>query len=222
MTTQDAATLALGGYALFMLLAFGLRTWVHYRRTGATGFAGITGRPGSAEWSGGVLFVVALAAGVAAPTLQLAGLIAPHPALTTPAVRSIGVILYLAGIIGTLWAQFAMGDSWRIGVDAGARTALVASGPFRWVRNPIFTAMSAATLGLALVVPNVVALLAVVALAVALEIQVRLVEEPYLMQAHGEDYRRYAAGTGRFLPGIGRLPGEPFASVSARELRNHR
>jgi protein-S-isoprenylcysteine O-methyltransferase Ste14 len=31
------------------------------------------------------------------------------------------------------------------------------------------------------------------------------VEEPALLAAHGDAYRRWAATTGRFLPGIGRL-----------------
>lgn len=205
MTTQDAAHLALIGFAIFFLLAFGLRSLVHYRRTGSTGFVGLTGRPGSAEWWGGVLFAVALVAAVAAPLLQLAGAVEPLAALAHPPARAAGLLLYVAGVAGTLWAQFAMGESWRIGVDTGARTALVAGGPFRWVRNPIFTAMSLATLGLALLVPNAVALAGVAALIVALEVQVRLVEEPYLNRTHGADYRRYAATAGRFLPGLGRL-----------------
>jgi protein-S-isoprenylcysteine O-methyltransferase Ste14 len=205
MTTQDAAVVALSGYAVFFLLAFGLRSWVHYRRTGTTGFVGLSGRPGSAEWCGGVLFAVALVAGGAAPMLQLAGTVAPYPAFDLPLARAAGLAFYVLGVAGTLWAQFAMGDSWRIGVDAGKRTALVAAGPFRWVRNPIFTAMTAATIGLALLVPNVVSLVAVLALVVALELHVRLVEEPYLTHMHGESYRRYAATAGRFLPGVGCL-----------------
>ena len=66
-------------------------------------------------------------------------------------------------------------------------------------------------LGIALVVPNVFALLMVVGIAAAEQIQVRLVEEPYLLRVHGDAWRRYAAVTGRFLPGIGRLrsPAEP-------------
>jgi len=207
MTTQDSAMLAFAGCTVFLLLAFGLRTVVQLQRTGSSGFVGISGLPGSAEWTGGVLFVVALLAGVAAPLLQLAGAAVPSPAFGAAWIRDAGIALYTVGVLGTLWAQFAMGDSWRIGVDTGARTSLVQRGPFRWVRNPIYTAMTAATLGLALVVPNLVALFAVVALIAALEIQVRLVEEPYLLRAHGDDYRRYAAGTGRFLPGIGRALG---------------
>jgi protein-S-isoprenylcysteine O-methyltransferase Ste14 len=195
-------TIALIGYALFLLLGFGLRSWLHWRRTGTTGFVGLSGRIGSAEWAGAILFVVALVAGGAAPVLQAVGVLAP--AIDTPALHAVGIALYGAGSAGTLWAQLAMGTAWRIGVDEDARTELVGAGPFRWVRNPIFSAMTVATLGLALVVPNVMSAIAIAALVVALEIQVRLVEEPYLTRVHGDRYRRYAAGAGRFVPGIGR------------------
>ena len=39
--------------------------------------ARISGRPGSAEWTGGVLFAVALGLGLAAPVLDLLGVIDP-------------------------------------------------------------------------------------------------------------------------------------------------
>jgi protein-S-isoprenylcysteine O-methyltransferase Ste14 len=51
----------------------------------------------------------------------------------------------------------------------------------------------------------VVALAGLAALWLALEIQVRLVEEPYLLRTHGDAYREYAARVGRFVPGLGRL-----------------
>jgi len=35
---------------------------------------------------------------------------------------------------------------------------------------------------------------------------VRAVEEPYLLDTHGDAYRGYATRVGRFLPGVGRLP----------------
>jgi protein-S-isoprenylcysteine O-methyltransferase Ste14 len=203
------ATLALAGFALFMLLAFGLRTWVHYRRTGRTGFVGVSGRLGSAEWLGGILFGVALVIGVAAPVLARAGIVVADPQLESGWTRALGLACYALGVVATLWAQFAMGDSWRIGVDESARTTLVARGPFRWVRNPIFTAMTVAMIGLALLVPTWPSWLALLTLVVALEIQVRLVEEPYLLRTHGERYQRYAADTGRFVPGIGRLAPAP-------------
>jgi protein-S-isoprenylcysteine O-methyltransferase Ste14 len=59
--------------------------------------------------------------------------------------------------------------------------------------------------GLALLVPNAASLVGLVALVVGIEIQVRRVEEPYLLRTHGDAYASWAARTGRFLPGIGRL-----------------
>jgi hypothetical protein len=55
----------------------------------------------------------------------------------------------------------------------------VTSGAFNVVRNPIFSAMLVTAIGLALMVPNLIALAGVIALVVALELQVRGAEEPY-------------------------------------------
>ncbi|KAA5835280.1 isoprenylcysteine carboxylmethyltransferase family protein [Saccharopolyspora hirsuta] len=83
-------------------------------------------------------------------------------------------------------------------------TSLVTTGSFGLVRNPIFTAMIAAVAGLSLMVPNWLQLLGFACLVAAVEIQVRLVEEPHLARIHGAAYAAYAARVGRFLPGIGR------------------
>jgi protein-S-isoprenylcysteine O-methyltransferase Ste14 len=197
--------LALGLYALYMALAFGVRTWLQLRRTGSSGFRGISGRPGSLEWAAGVLFVVAIAIGVAAPVLDIVGALEPVGGLDSAGARWAGGAIFALGLGGTLYAQLAMGESWRIGVDEHERTALVTDGPFALVRNPIFSAMLPTSLGLVLLVPNVVALAGFVALLVALEIQVRLVEEPYLLRTHGDAYRAYAHRVGRFVPRLGRM-----------------
>jgi protein-S-isoprenylcysteine O-methyltransferase Ste14 len=201
---------ALGLFLLYLTLAFGLRTLVQLRRTGSSGFRGISGRPGSIEWFGGVLFVAALLLGLLAPTLQLAGVIDPVGTLDQPATHTIGLVLFGIGLLGTLGAQEAMGTSWRIGVEERERTELVTDGPFRTVRNPIFSAMVPAATGLALLAPNPLALAAVPILIGALEVQVRLVEEPHLLRTHGDRYAAYAARAGRFLPGVGRLREERF------------
>src|SRR5262249_17477873 len=107
----------------------------------------------------------------------------------------------------TFGAQLAMGSSWRIGVDPEERTELVTDGPFELVRNPIYSAMLPTVFGLVLMVPSVVAISGFLALVVALEMQVRLVEEPYLLGVHGDAYATYAARVGRFVPRLGLLHG---------------
>lgn len=199
------AGLALILYGVYVLLAFGLRILIQLRRTGSTGFHGLGGRPGSVEWIAGVGFTVALLVGAAAPLLALLDVVEPIVALDTTAVHVVGLVLAVAGIGLTFYAQVAMGASWRIGVDPGERTQLVTTGPFALVRNPIFSAMLPTALGLTMLVPNWVALVGLVGLIAALELQVRVVEEPYLSQVHGGSYSAYAARVGRFAPGVGRL-----------------
>jgi protein-S-isoprenylcysteine O-methyltransferase Ste14 len=203
--TPDPAAVAVALYVVYLATVFAARSVLHRRRTGSTGFVGISGRPGSPEWLGGVLFAIALVLGFLAPVLQLAAVIQPLARLDGPIGHLGGFVLSLAGIVLTLAAQSAMGNSWRIGVDPCERTTLVIDGPFALVRNPIFVAMLPTALGLALLTPNAVALLGVGALLAALELQTRVVEEPYLLSAHGADYARYAGRVGRFVPGIGRL-----------------
>lgn len=106
------------------------------------------------------------------------------------------LVLYLL-FVGVLFG--------RVGVQEGERTELVTGGPYAVVRNPFFAALLPAAVGFALLVPNVVALLALLALIVALELQTRVVEEPYLLRAHGATYADYAARVGRFAPAFGRL-----------------
>jgi protein-S-isoprenylcysteine O-methyltransferase Ste14 len=93
-----------------------------------------------------------------------------------------------------------MGAAWRVGVDPSESTELVVRGPFRWVRNPTFTSMIVVAIGLALMVPSWVALVAVVALVASIVYQVTHVEEPYLGATHGIAYTEYLEQTGRFLP----------------------
>ena len=192
-------------FAIFGVLGFSWRSWLQHRRTGSTGFRGVSGRVGSAEWFAGVGFVVALAAAFFAPVLQLAGVGSPLSFLHAPWIQLTGIAVAIAGTAATVYAQVDMGDSWRIGVDPSETTTLVRQGVFGLVRNPIFTAMFVFGVGIALVTPNAVALVGFALLVLTIEVQVRVVEEPYLATKHGDTYRDYLASVGRFVPGVGRV-----------------
>jgi protein-S-isoprenylcysteine O-methyltransferase Ste14 len=198
------AALALALFAIYFAMAFGIRTWVQFRQTGDTGFRGISGRIGSVEWTGGVLFIVALVAAVCAPIADLAGF-GPLYILVARPIQAVGLIVTVIGIAATFAAQVAMGSSWRVGVDEAETTNLVTTGAFALVRNPIFTAMVVTAVGLVLVVPNVIAIAGLVGLVIAIQLQVRVVEEPYLARKHGRAWVTYSSRIGRFLPGIGTI-----------------
>jgi hypothetical protein len=82
---------------LYLALAVGMRTLLQLRSTGSTGLKGISGRPGSAEWAGGVLFVMAFALALAAQVLDLVNVIDPVPWLDGTAGHALGFIHFLAG-----------------------------------------------------------------------------------------------------------------------------
>jgi protein-S-isoprenylcysteine O-methyltransferase Ste14 len=198
------AWVSLGLSGLFGLLGVGLRVWVHRRRTGRSpvlGGAGMSGLVGL-----GALVLVF----VAGPVAELA-FDAPR-LVDSDWLAASGLALSVLGLAALVWSQSSMGESWRIGVDPDEQTALVTAGPFRWVRNPIYSAMVVYIAGVALLVPNVASLIALGVLALALDLHVRLVEEPYLAATHGRSYASYAARVGRFVPWLGRLtppaPGE--------------
>jgi protein-S-isoprenylcysteine O-methyltransferase Ste14 len=202
-----AAALAL--YGVSLVVTFGVRVGVQVRRTGSTGLKGLSGSPGSIEWLAGVLFVLSLALSAASPALVLLGVLDPIAALDGIVGHALGVVLAVAGIALIFGAQLAMGNAWRVGVDPEERTQLVTDGPFGLVRNPIYSAMIPKIAGLALMAPTALAIAALAILVIALELQVRAVEEPYLLDAHGDAYATYAAHVGRFAPGLGLLPRQP-------------
>lgn len=201
------AAAALVLYGVSLTITFGVRIAVQVRRTGSTGVHGLPRDAGTIERLAGVCFFVALVGGAAAPILALADVLEPIPALDGTAGNAIGLLLACAGILLTFGAQLAMGDAWRIGVDPEERTELVTDGPFRFVRNPIYSAMIPTVFGLLLMVPSVVALAAFTMLVTSIELQVRRVEEPHLLRVHGDEYATYAARVGRFVPGLGKLRG---------------
>jgi protein-S-isoprenylcysteine O-methyltransferase Ste14 len=151
-------------------------------RADLRGWAGVAGATGLAAWL--------VAAGFAAS------------GESSSPLRAIGVVVFLAGLGSITWAQSAMGDSWRIGVDPHERTTLVVRPPFNMVRNPIYSGMALSLLGIALVSTPPVSLIGPGLWVVFMEIQARLVEEPHLTSMH-TDYRSYAARVGRFVPGVG-------------------
>lgn len=196
------AWVAFALYVLAIATTGGLRSWLHYRATGDTGNRLRRPKPGTAEWWAWVLLAAALLLGAVAPILAATNVTRPIAPLDHPSVAITGLVVALAGIIGVLAAQQAMGRSWRVGVDPDERTDLVTSGAFATIRNPIYTAMIIAVIGLTAMVPTWPQLLTLAILIAGTQVQVRAVEEPYLTQIHGAVYATYKHHVGRFLPRI--------------------
>lgn len=203
MNATLTADIGVALFAALGVLGFGWRGWLQYRRTGSTGVRVLRG--GATERLAGGGLAVALVVAGSAPILQRVNAIEPVTALSQGWIQVAGIAIAATGLVATVYAQLAMGDSWRIGVDERETTALVHTGAFGVVRNPIYGSMLLFDFGAALLTPNLIAWLGFILLLTSIELQVRRVEEPYLSRRHDGVYRAYTARVGRFLPGIGRM-----------------
>lgn len=191
----------LPSYALFITLAFGVRSVVHLRLTGALPWV----RPSSAtQWVSEGLLAAGGAATFIACILSVAGVIPSIEGLDSAPGRALGAGLIVGAIALSVTTQAQMGRSWRAGVDPAARTELVTHGVFGSVRNPFYVSMILAAAGVALMIPSALSVAAVMVTVAGAEAVVRLSEEPYLQRVHRDAFAAYRARTGRFLPGLGR------------------
>lgn len=92
-----------------------------------------------------------------------------------------------------------MGKSWRLGIDPAEKTTLVFSGPYRYVRHPIYALSSALVLGTLAATPTPAMLVITLLHLCLLQIEARR-EEKYLLGKHGDSYADYQKQVGRFVP----------------------
>lgn len=125
-------------WLIYVAIAFGLRTVVQLLTTGQSGWVQPSRIREPIERVAALLVAVSLTAAFVGTVLAVfapAGSVY-EPAAFPPAARAAGLVLYSAGMVATFLAQLTMGKAWRIGIDSTERTELVASGVFRFVRNP--------------------------------------------------------------------------------------
>jgi protein-S-isoprenylcysteine O-methyltransferase Ste14 len=123
--------------------------------------------------------------------------------LALPAwLRWAGLGLGLLADALSYWVFSNLGNNVSPTVATRSAHQLVTSGPYRWVRHPLYSMGMIAYLGFALLAANwFIALLSV---AVFIILRIRLPqEEAHLIDKFGDQYRDYMKKTGRFLPRLG-------------------
>jgi hypothetical protein len=95
---------ALALWALFGLLAVVVPVALQLRRTGSTGFKGLSGRPGSLDKLAGLGLVVAIILGVIAPQVAMSGDVEPIHELDHAWVHAVGIALYALGGSAPSWS----------------------------------------------------------------------------------------------------------------------
>ena len=112
-----------------------------------------------------------------------------------------GVLAAVAGVTLLAWAHQALGANFSTMLTLQSRHQLISSGPYRFVRHPMYSAILLWDLGVALMAANAVVF--ALPLMFALFFALRVAPEERLMaDAFGDTFYSYCQRTGRFVPRI--------------------
>ena len=115
-------------------------------------------------------------------------------------LRWVGLALALAGFALLQWAQVTLGKSWSDTPRMMKEQALITSGPYQFIRHPIYAAFILILGSTLLISANGFIGLAWLSMTV-LEVASRVgFEESMMLEFFGDQYRDYMKNTGRLLP----------------------
>ena len=116
-------------------------------------------------------------------------------------LRWVGVGLGTAQLPLFAWTHHALGKNWSLALVTKEEHTLVSSGPYRWVRHPMYTTILLQALAFFLLSANWV--IGLTGLGTSILAVARVGEEEALMiEEFGDQYRAYMERTGRFLPSM--------------------
>ncbi len=118
------------------------------------------------------------------------------------ATEILGVVITAAGISFAIWARVYLGGNWSGAVTVKVGHELVRSGPYRWVRHPIYTGLILAMVGTGIERRQVRGVVAVVLAYIGFKIKSKI-EERTMIATFGPAYEEYRRATGAIVP---RLP----------------
>ena len=127
------------------------------------------------------------------------GVFKGHRAIVNnPVPQGIGLVLFLTGLGLALWARVYLGRNWGTPMSEKVDAELVITGPYRYIRNPIYSGLILAAIGTAVAVSWYWIVAAV--LMGAYFVYSATVEEHIMERLFPDDYPAYKRSTKMLIP----------------------
>jgi len=117
-----------------------------------------------------------------------------------PWLEGIGLAVFLLGLALAVWARIYLGGNWGTPMSQKVDPELVASGPYRYIRHPIYSGISLGAIGTAMAI-SIYWIVAVVLLG-AYFVYSATVEERTMGRLFPESYPLYKRSTKMLVPFI--------------------
>jgi protein-S-isoprenylcysteine O-methyltransferase Ste14 len=109
------------------------------------------------------------------------------------------LVLVVAGLAFTVWARVHLGSNWSGTVTLKEEHELIRSGPYAYVRHPIYTGLLVALLGSAVACGELRALVGLAVVTAAFVRKLRT-EERFMRESFPEQYAEYASEVPALIP----------------------
>jgi protein-S-isoprenylcysteine O-methyltransferase Ste14 len=116
-----------------------------------------------------------------------------------PLQVALGLVLLALGLAFTVWARVYLGRNWSGMVTVKEGHELIRSGPYAYVRHPIYTGLLVALLGSAVTCGELRALIGLGIVAGAFIRKLRI-EERFMRELFPQQYQRYCAEVPALIP----------------------
>jgi protein-S-isoprenylcysteine O-methyltransferase Ste14 len=188
-------------FELLVMIVLGIRFYGHLK-------AGIfSARPQNQNYDEGVLTRIArplpIFIGVGAILYIAAPPLMAWSTLNLPLwLRLMSLPLGLLVIAGMLWVHASLSKHFSRGLEIREDHTLVTTGPYRWVRHPMYTIVTLLFVAIFLLTANWFIGLGGMAISLTVILSRTPREEDMLIEAFGDTYREYMRRTPRYIPRI--------------------
>jgi len=118
-----------------------------------------------------------------------------------PWLMWLGAAVTLAGLLFAIWARLYLGKNWSGLVTVKRDHELIRTGPYHFVRHPIYSGILLALVGTTFCRRNLWGFLGVALISLGLWLKSRL-EERFMVETFGTQYEEYRRSTGALLPRV--------------------
>jgi protein-S-isoprenylcysteine O-methyltransferase len=114
-------------------------------------------------------------------------------------IADLGIAITATGLLLAIWARAYLGTNWSGAVTVKVGHQLIRTGPYRWIRHPIYSGLILALIGTAINRGQLRGVIAVVLLWIGFTMKSRI-EERFMTATFGSEYEEYRQMTGGIVP----------------------
>lgn len=117
-----------------------------------------------------------------------------------PLIRTLASLVMLLNILFFGWIHFSLGNNWSPVLQIRKEQELITTGPYKFIRHPMYTCIFVHALMILLVSSNwLLGLAGLISFGVIYPFRVKT-EEKMMLDTFGDQYTDYMKRTGRLLP----------------------